>query len=156
MPAAENTKPLMTDSPSALESHSQEFTLGEMAFWGERVGAELQAPLIVTLQGDLGAGKTTLVQALCRGYGVTEAVTSPTFALVHEYHAPKSSVFHLDLYRLDSSAQLANIGWEDVLAANALVLIEWPEHAGSEVPAAAFALTLSHVAGKPDIRLISW
>ncbi len=141
---------------AAHESHSEDVSLEEMAFWGEKVGGELQAPLIVTLQGDLGAGKTTLVQALCRGYGVTEAVTSPTFALVHEYHAGKSPVFHLDLYRLDNPAQLANIGWEDVLAANALVLIEWPEHAGAQIPESAFAIALAHVPGQPDLRRLSW
>ena len=65
--------------------------------------ASAQPPLVVTISGELGAGKTTLVQAICRGYGVTDDVTSPTFALVHRYAAPRSPVFHLDLYRLDDA-----------------------------------------------------
>ena len=73
----------------------------ELVEWGERFGRVASPPLVVTLTGELGAGKTTLVQAICRGYGVTEDVTSPTFALVHRYAAPRSPVFHLDLYRLE-------------------------------------------------------
>jgi tRNA threonylcarbamoyladenosine biosynthesis protein TsaE len=146
---------LSASSPFA-EGSQAEFSLQGMADWGELFGRGLRAPIVITLAGDLGAGKTTLVQAICRGYGVQEAVTSPTFALVHEYHAPRSSVFHLDLYRLDNPGQLANIGWEDILAANALVLIEWPDRAAGQLPAATHAIALAHVADKPDIRSVSW
>jgi tRNA threonylcarbamoyladenosine biosynthesis protein TsaE len=142
--------------PSAENARSAVFTLADMLEWGERFGAGLRAPAVVTLEGDLGAGKTTLVQAICRGYGVTGPVTSPTFALVHEYHAEHSPVYHLDLYRLANPAQLANIGWEDVLSATALVLIEWPDRAQGEIPAAAHAVHLAHVPGKPESRRLSW
>jgi len=135
---------------------SAELTLPEMTRWGEALGASLEPPCVVTLEGDLGAGKTTLVQAIARGYGVRDAVTSPTFALVHEYHAPRSPVFHLDLYRLNGPRQLANIGWEDVLASSAVVLVEWPERAAGELPSAAHAITLAHVPGKADLRSVSW
>jgi len=138
-----------------MPSDSKEFALAELSDWGEALGAKLRAPAVVTLEGDLGAGKTTLVQAIARGYGVRDAVTSPTFALVHMYHADRSPVFHLDLYRLSGPHQLANIGWDDALAANAIVLIEWPDRAGAELPAATHAITLSHVAGKPDVRAVS-
>src|SRR5687768_18563569 len=97
--------------------------------WGESFGHAAHAPLIVAIGGALGAGKTTLVRAICRGYGVTAEVTSPTFALVHEYDAKRSRVFHLDLYRLEREAELTNIGWFDILAAGGLVLVEWPERA---------------------------
>jgi tRNA threonylcarbamoyladenosine biosynthesis protein TsaE len=135
---------------------SAEFALDDMARWGEALGAHLTPPAVVTLEGDLGAGKTTLVQAICRGYGVHEPVTSPTFALVHEYRAPLSPVFHLDLYRLAGPHQLANIGWDDALSSRALVLMEWPEHAGTERPAATHTLKLSHMPGKPGVRLLEW
>jgi tRNA threonylcarbamoyladenosine biosynthesis protein TsaE len=133
----------------------QELTLDEMTTWGEALGARLVAPCVVTLAGDLGAGKTTLVQAIARGYGVTDAVTSPTFALVHEYRAPESPVFHLDLYRLEGPHQLANVGWEDILASRAIVLIEWPDRAGTELPPAALEIILAHVPDKPELRSVS-
>jgi tRNA threonylcarbamoyladenosine biosynthesis protein TsaE len=133
----------------------QELTLDEMTTWGEALGAGLTAPCVVTLAGDLGAGKTTLVQAIARGYGVRDAVTSPTFALVHEYRAPKSPVFHLDLYRLEGPHQLANIGWDDILASRAVVLIEWPDRAGTELPTAAREIILAHVQDNPELRSVS-
>ena len=72
----------------------------ELVDWGERFGRAAPAAARRRLTGELGAGKTTLVQAICRGYGVTDDVTSPTFALVHRYSAPRAPVYHLDLYRL--------------------------------------------------------
>ena len=136
-----------------------ELSLPELGAWGEALGARLTPPAIVTLAGDLGSGKTTLVQAICRGYGVREPVTSPTFALVHEYRAERSPVFHLDLFRLGGPRELANIGWEDALASRALVLIEWPERAGPEAPYAhptTTQLRLAHVPGAPDKRRVCW
>ena len=106
----------------------------ELVRWGESFGRAARPPLVVTLAGDLGAGKTTLAQAICTGYGVTESVTSPTFALVHRYAAARSPVFHLDLYRLASAEELTNIGWDEIVAAHALVLIEWPERAAGRIP----------------------
>jgi tRNA threonylcarbamoyladenosine biosynthesis protein TsaE len=109
-------------------------TRDELAAWGERFGRTARAPLIVTLSGDLGAGKTTLAQAICRGYGVVEPVTSPTFALVHRYDAPRSPVYHLDLYRLRGPDELTNIGWDEIVSSQSLVLVEWPERAIGALP----------------------
>jgi tRNA threonylcarbamoyladenosine biosynthesis protein TsaE len=133
-----------------------ELSLDALEAWGEALGARLDPPLLITLAGDLGAGKTTLVQAICRGYGVTEPVTSPTFALVHEYDAPKSPVYHLDLYRLTGASELSNIGWEDALASRALVLVEWPERAVGELPAPRMDMVLEHVPGAAAVRRVSW
>jgi len=109
--------------------------LDELVSWGERFGQVAQPPLLVTIAGELGAGKTTLAQAICRGFGVTAEVTSPTYALVHEYAAPNGRVYHLDLYRLKNEDELTNLGWDDLLAAHdALVLVEWPERAGRRMP----------------------
>jgi tRNA threonylcarbamoyladenosine biosynthesis protein TsaE len=129
-------------------------TLPELVAWGERFGRVARAPLVVALAGDLGAGKTTLAQAICRGYGVTEPVTSPTYAIVHEYHAPASPVYHLDLYRLERPDDLVNIGWDEVVAARALVLVEWPERAAGRLPPDAVPIDLEHLAGDPDRRLL--
>jgi tRNA threonylcarbamoyladenosine biosynthesis protein TsaE len=125
----------------------------ELRDWGRRFGRAARAPLVVTLTGELGAGKTTLVQAICEGYGVREEVTSPTFALVHEYEAPRSPVHHLDLYRLDRPDQLDAIGWDELLSGHALVLIEWPDRAGDRLPAGRVSLSLQHLPDDPGRRL---
>lgn len=128
-------------------------TRDELTAWGERFGRTARAPLVVTLAGDLGAGKTTLAQAICRGYGVTEPVTSPTFALVHRYDAPRSAVYHLDLYRLRGPEELTNIGWDEIVYSQALVLIEWPERAKGALPAHV-AIDLEHAAGDESRRVL--
>ena len=109
-------------------------TIDELTAWGERFGRAARPPLVVTLAGDLGAGKTTLAKAICRGYGVAEAVTSPTFALVHRYDSPRTPVYHLDLYRLRGPEELTNIGWDEIVSSHSLVLVEWPERAAGALP----------------------
>ena len=128
-------------------------TLEELTAWGERFGRTARAPLVVTLAGDLGAGKTTLAQAICRGYGVKELVTSPTFALVHRYDAPRSPVYHLDLYRLRGPDELTNIGWDEIVSSQALVLVEWPERATGALPPHV-AIDLEHAAGDDSRRVL--
>lgn len=129
-------------------------TREELAGWGESLGRIAEAPLFLTVSGELGTGKTTLVQAICRGYGVTGEVTSPTFALVHEYLSPRGPVFHLDLYRLDGPEELTNLGWDDLLAERALVLVEWPERAGDRLPAEHVPVLLQHLPDDPERRLL--
>jgi tRNA threonylcarbamoyladenosine biosynthesis protein TsaE len=129
-------------------------TEAELVAWGEGVGRMAKAPLVVTISGELGAGKTTLVQAICRGYGVRDEVTSPTFALVHQYAAPASPVYHLDLYRLDNPAELTNIAWDEIVSEEAVVLIEWPERAGDRVPRVHVPISLQHLPDDPSRRLL--
>ena len=142
---------------SILPAHAPEgrlaVTESEMRDWGLRLGRQITAPLVVTLSGDLGAGKTTLARAICEGYGVTEDVTSPTYAIVHEYSAPRSVVYHLDLYRLEGERDLQNIGWDDILRGEALVLIEWPERAASALPD-HLPIELRHVPGDDAHRVL--
>lgn len=128
-------------------------TLEELTAWGERFGRAAKAPLVVTIAGDLGAGKTTLAQAICRGYGVVESVTSPTFALVHRYGAPASPVYHLDLYRLRNADELTNIGWDEIVTAHALVLVEWPERAAGRMPPHV-PIDLEHLPGDETHRAL--
>lgn len=139
--------------PRAAEGHLA-LTEAELVAWGERLGRVARPPLVITLAGDLGAGKTTLVRAICTGYGVTEDVTSPTFALIHEYRGGRSRVFHLDLYRLRDPSELVQLGWDELLAEPALILIEWPERAGGFVPAGHVPITLAHLPEDPDRRAL--
>ena len=129
-------------------------TRDELVAWGEAFGRAVSPPLVVALAGDLGAGKTTLAQAMCRGYGVTEPVTSPTFALVHRYDAARSPVYHLDLYRIERPSELVNIGWDEIAMSHALVIVEWPERAGDLIPAGHVPIDLEHVASDPDRRVL--
>jgi tRNA threonylcarbamoyl adenosine modification protein YjeE len=126
----------------------------ELKAWGEELGRAAAPPLLITLTGDLGVGKTTLAQSICRGYGVTEEVTSPTYALVHQYSAPKTAVFHVDLYRIESPDQLTNIGWDEIVAARALILVEWPERAGTRLPDDHLPIDLDYMAGDPARRIL--
>ena len=126
----------------------------ELKQWGEKLGESIEPPLVISLTGDLGAGKTTLAQSICRGYGVAEPVTSPTYALVHRYDGPKSAVYHIDLYRLDQESQLTNIGWDDILSERALVIVEWPERAGDSMPADNLHIDLGYSPGDPSRRIL--
>lgn len=97
---------------------------------GELLAELLPAPKLVLLRGDLGAGKTTLVKGIIAALGAAEpdGVTSPTFTLVHEYKARKLRIFHLDLYRIETEAELEGVGvWEIADSNDALVLVEWGE-----------------------------
>lgn len=111
-------------------------------------------PLVITLAGELGAGKTTLAKAICRGYGVKEDITSPTYALVHQYSSERSPVFHIDLYRLDGIDQLTNLAWDDIIGTNALVIVEWPERAGDRISANHLPIDLSYVPDDPSRRIL--
>ena len=107
----------------------------ELNRFGEALGRELRAPAVIGLSGDLGTGKTTLIQAICRGLGALAAVTSPTYALVHRYDAPGHPVYHVDCYRLRSPGEARDLGFDDMTREGALVLVEWPERGGPWVPA---------------------
>ena len=102
---------------------------------GERWGQLAQHGLVLALSGDLGAGKTQLVKGLARGLGVTSRVHSPTFTLVNEYSGGRLRLFHLDLYRLETPAQIQSAGVEEFLQPDGVAVIEWAERLGGETAA---------------------
>ncbi|MGH7605241.1 MAG: tRNA (adenosine(37)-N6)-threonylcarbamoyltransferase complex ATPase subunit type 1 TsaE [Gemmatimonadaceae bacterium] len=140
--------------PPLAERGHLKLTELELRSWGEDLGKSITAPLLITLAGELGVGKTTLAQSICAGYGVREEITSPTYALVQEYSAPRSAVFHIDLYRLESPDQLTNLGWDEIVSARALVLVEWPERAGNRLPDDHLPIDIDYVPGEAGRRVL--
>jgi tRNA threonylcarbamoyladenosine biosynthesis protein TsaE len=125
--------------------------------WGRALGSALPRPVVITLAGELGAGKTTLVRALCDGLGVADlsAVTSPTFALLQEYASPRGAIVHADLYRLRSDAELEQLGWDELVASTPVLLVEWPERAEGALGDRVIAIELRHDPEHADRRLMS-
>lgn len=106
----------------------------ELSRFGEELGRGLRAPAVIGFSGDLGTGKTTLIQAICRGLGARAPATSPTYALVHHYDAAAGPVYHVDCYRLRQPDEARDLGFDDMTRERAVILIEWPERAGAWVP----------------------
>ena len=94
---------------------------------GEKFGRAAERGLVLALSGDLGAGKTQLVKGIARGLGVTARVHSPTFTLVNEYGGGRLKLFHLDLYRLETTAQILSAGLGEYLSPDGVAVIEWAE-----------------------------
>ena len=95
---------------------------------GERLAKILAPGTILAYRGDLGAGKTAFTRGLARGLGCTEQVTSPTYTIVNEYLGGRLPLFHFDMYRLRSSDDLFDIGWDDYLERNGICAVEWSEN----------------------------
>ena len=111
-----------------------------------RLGGLLKPGDLICLQGNLGAGKTTLVQGMAQGWGSLDAVSSPTFILVNEYRRPDGSqLFHMDAYRLESGAEAAELDIDLMMAEGALV-VEWPERVASVLPHEGLWINMDFIA----------
>ncbi|MGB9123411.1 MAG: tRNA (adenosine(37)-N6)-threonylcarbamoyltransferase complex ATPase subunit type 1 TsaE [Candidatus Angelobacter sp.] len=108
-----------------FQTHSAE----ETTELGRRLAADLKPGTIVLLRGDLGAGKTTMVKGIAEGFQAAKAddVTSPTFTLIHEYRGPVVTLFHVDLYRIDTQRELDTLALDDLMSPESILLIEWGE-----------------------------
>lgn len=111
----------ISHSPAATES------------FGELWGRDARCGLVIALSGDLGAGKTQFVKGLARGLSVTSRVHSPTFTLVNEYSGGRLRLFHLDLYRLETPAQILSAGLEEYWQPDGVAVIEWAERVNEEL-----------------------
>ncbi len=109
--------------------------LRQLESWIPKLALLLDGQSVITLEGDLGAGKTTMVKLLCEYWGVDEVVSSPTYSLVHIYHtADSKEVNHLDLYRIETVEEALDAGVEDYLFSGGITLIEWPAVIESLLP----------------------
>ena len=95
---------------------------------GEKLGQILKPGTVLAYTGDLGAGKTAFTRGLARGLEIPERITSPTFTIVNEYEGGRLPLFHFDMYRLGSSDELFDIGWEDYLVRGGVCAVEWSEN----------------------------
>lgn len=140
----------MRDEPAsstALELHSH--SEAETIALGQRLGALLRPGDLVLLFAPFGAGKTHLTKGIAAAFGVDQAeVNSPSFVLINEYEADRAHgrmpIHHVDLYRVETPAELATVGLEDVLSEDGLAIIEWAEHAGGWFPGEHLAITIAH------------
>jgi tRNA threonylcarbamoyladenosine biosynthesis protein TsaE len=125
-----------------FETHSDE----ETREIGRGLAAFFPAQAIVVLAGNLGTGKTTLTQGIAEGRGAARAedVSSPTFTLIHEYGDPVS-IYHIDLYRLDTAEEARRLGLEEIFDSPALVLLEWGDKFPEIIPPGAFRVELNHI-----------
>jgi tRNA threonylcarbamoyladenosine biosynthesis protein TsaE len=105
------------------------YSADETTALGRKLAAEIRPPKLILLRGDLGAGKTTLVKGIAAGFNAAteDEVTSPTFTLIHEYSGRAATLYHIDLYRVDTQRELATLGLDDLMTENGILLIEWGE-----------------------------
>ncbi len=112
-----------------------------------KIGAKFSESLkqgdIIALDGDLGAGKTAFTTGICKGLECIEKVTSPTFTIVNEYNSGKIPVFHFDVYRLTSMDELYDIGWDDYVERNGIILMEWASIVKDEFDFPFYEITIT-------------
>jgi tRNA threonylcarbamoyladenosine biosynthesis protein TsaE len=129
-------------------SHSPE----ETAALGEAWGRAAASGLVIALSGDLGAGKTQLAKGIARGLGITERVHSPTFALVNEYRGGRLPLFHVDLYRLETTDQIIAAGLEEYFHPAGVSVIEWAERWFGNQPGSPF--NFQRATSNPQLRQV--
>lgn len=122
---------------------------------GETSLTELPGPLLIALQGDLGAGKTTFVSGVLNAVGVAGPVRSPTYTLIEPYETATRTLYHLDLYRLVDPREVAALGVRDLLTTEAVLLVEWPERAAGALPDADLSVSIQYPDAPPQGRQVT-
>ena len=122
---------------------------------GFRLGQLIQPGAVIAYTGDLGAGKTAFTRGLARGLGIPDRVTSPTFTIVNEYEGGRLPLFHFDMYRLGSSDELFDIGWEDYLARGGVCAVEWSENVAEALPEDTVWVDIRRLEGEDNGRCIT-
>jgi tRNA threonylcarbamoyladenosine biosynthesis protein TsaE len=120
---------------------------------GARLAQQLPAQAVIYLYGELGAGKTALVRALLHALGYRGKVRSPTYTLVEPYELPGRTLYHLDLYRVSDPQELEYLGLRELLGADAVCLVEWPQRGAGWLPPADLEITLEYAQTGRDATL---
>lgn len=110
---------------------------------GEEFAKSIKNGVVVAMFGGLGAGKTAFVRGMAKGFGITERVTSPTFAIVNEYSGEKFRLCHFDMYRLSSAEELYEIGWQDYLTPDTVCAVEWSENILPAIPKGSLKVSIT-------------
>lgn len=128
-------------------------SVGETEELGQRLAKTLYPGAVIAYTGDLGAGKTAFTRGLAAGLGIDMQITSPTFTIVNEYEGGRLPLFHFDMYRLGSSDELFDIGWEDYLARGGVCAVEWSEIVDDALESGCIRVDIRR-GGTDDQRLI--
>ena len=122
---------------------------------GQKLASRLAPGDVIAYFGDLGAGKTAFTCGLAQGLGITDPVTSPTYTIVNEYLGGRLPLFHFDMYRLSSSEELFDIGWDDYLARGGVCAVEWSERVSDALPEDTIFVDIARTDEHEDWRTIT-
>ena len=132
-------------------------TAEETRVLGMRLGTAIKrhadACVLITLAGDLGAGKTTFVSGILRAFGITGAVRSPTYTLIEPYDLERQSIYHLDLYRLANAAEVEGLALRDLMQPGNVLIVEWPERAAGQLPRADVAIQFRYLDAGRELQI---
>lgn len=131
----------MVEKKQELQSH-RVATEADMEILGKDIADNLTKPCVMTLTGELGAGKSVLARSIIRSLGHVGAVKSPTYTLVEEYKVGGWRIAHLDLYRLNDPEELHYLGFDDIVANSDLLIIEWPDKGDGLLPKVTLGVTI--------------
>ncbi|MEE9448328.1 MAG: tRNA (adenosine(37)-N6)-threonylcarbamoyltransferase complex ATPase subunit type 1 TsaE [Arenicellales bacterium] len=126
----------------------------QMMAFSQQLAPNIKAGQVVFLEGDLGAGKTTLVKGLLAAWGYAGVVTSPTFTLLESYDLADFSAHHFDLYRMESAEELEMIGARDLFNTSSICLLEWPQKAAGFLPQPDLTIVIEYVDQGRVVRLL--
>lgn len=130
-------------------------TEAEQEAFGGALARICRAPALVFLDGDLGTGKTTLVRGWLRGLGHEGAVKSPTYTLIEPYEINGQAIYHLDLYRLGDPGELEYLGLREMLAEDAILLIEWPQRGAGWLPVPDLTISIEHTGDGRHLTVVA-
>ena len=123
----------------------------DLEVFANKFAAHIQVPLVIWLQGDLGAGKTTFARGLIQALGYKGRVKSPTYGLLEQYLLTSIQVLHMDLYRISDPGELEFLGLEDLLDESSILLVEWPDRGEGWLPPADFIFKFDYAGSGRDL-----